>query len=103
MGLFTVLVHVSLLLSVSAFANVTSRSPSDHRKVIILGGGVAGVIAARTLHEKGIDDFLIVEARSELGGRVMSHSFAGKTVEAGMYIKPTSKTPLNCISKVRPG
>ncbi|EPS93815.1 hypothetical protein FOMPIDRAFT_1033564 [Fomitopsis schrenkii] len=43
--------------------------------VLILGGGVAGVIAARTLHEQGIDDFVIVEAREELGGRLMTHPF----------------------------
>ncbi|PIL26397.1 hypothetical protein GSI_12154 [Ganoderma sinense ZZ0214-1] len=56
-------------------------------KVLILGGGVAGVTAARTLHEQGIDDFIIIEARHELGGRMMSHAFgaAGKhwTVEVG--------------------
>lgn len=44
-------------------------------KVLILGGGVAGVIAARTLHEQGIDDFMIIEARPELGGRMMSREF----------------------------
>lgn len=55
--------------------------------VLILGGGVAGVIAARTLHEQGIDDFVIVEAREELGGRLMAHSFGAAdkkyTVELG--------------------
>jgi len=54
-----------------------------HYKVLILGGGVSGVIAARTLHQNGIDDFLIVEARDELGGRMMSHTFANKTIEQG--------------------
>jgi polyamine oxidase len=51
--------------------------------VLILGGGVAGVIAARTLHQNGIDDFLIVDALDQLGGRMMSHTFAGKTIELG--------------------
>lgn len=46
--------------------------PPKHHKVLILGGGVAGVIAARSLHDAGIDDFLIVEARDELGGRLKS-------------------------------
>ncbi|KAI0713040.1 amine oxidase [Cerioporus squamosus] len=44
-------------------------------KVLILGGGVAGIIAARTLHQQGINDFIILEARNELGGRMMSRSF----------------------------
>ncbi|KAG6909773.1 hypothetical protein DXG01_015489 [Tephrocybe rancida] len=54
-------------------------------KVLILGGGVAGIIAARTLHEQGIDDFLILEARAELGGRLQSTSFGtgNTTVELG--------------------
>lgn len=51
--------------------------------MLILGGGVAGIIAARSLQEQGIYDFVIVEARDELGGRMKTHTFAGKTVEAG--------------------
>ena len=51
--------------------------------MLILGGGIAGVIAARTLHQNGIDDFLIVDALNELGGRVMSQNFAGITMEMG--------------------
>lgn len=42
--------------------------------VLILGGGVAGVIAARTFHEQGID-FKIVEAQPQLGGRLQSFTF----------------------------
>ncbi|KAI0632639.1 amine oxidase [Trametes polyzona] len=65
---------------------VLEVKPKDAR-ILILGGGVAGVIAARTLHEQGVNDFIIVEARSELGGRMMSHEFgaAGSryTVEVG--------------------
>ncbi|KZS99844.1 uncharacterized protein LAESUDRAFT_609123, partial [Laetiporus sulphureus 93-53] len=38
------------------------------------GGGVAGVIAARTLYEQGITDFIIVEARDELGGRLQTET-----------------------------
>jgi len=63
--------------------NTSSVSEPKQHKVLILGGGVAGVIAARTLHQNGIDDFLVVEARHELGGRMMSHTFANKTIEQG--------------------
>jgi phytoene dehydrogenase-like protein len=55
--------------------------------VLILGGGVAGVIAARTLHNQGITSFKIVEARDEIGGRLKSHKFGAPgrelTVELG--------------------
>ena len=84
--------QLSLLL-LSGLARCTPSSPANttpsavsgpqHHKVLILGGGVAGVIAARTLYQNGIDDFLIVDAQDELGGRMMSYTFAGKTIELG--------------------
>ena len=56
--------------------NVVPRAQSNKTaQVLILGGGVTGVIAARTLAEQGISDYLIVEALPELGGRMMSHTF----------------------------
>lgn len=51
--------------------------------VLILGGGVAGVIAARTLHEHGITDFILLEARDELGGRMQTHNLSGTVIERG--------------------
>ncbi|KAG9023183.1 hypothetical protein FS837_005915 [Tulasnella sp. UAMH 9824] len=64
----------------------TSASPrrtSDTYDALILGGGVAGVLAAQQLHEAGIDNFLIVEARDELGGRMHSYKIDNYTVEVG--------------------
>ena len=74
------LIHYAVAVPVRSTPSI---SASKHHKVLILGGGVTGVIAARTLHQNGIDDFLIVEARHELGGRMMSHIFANKTIEQG--------------------
>ncbi|KAG2091616.1 hypothetical protein BD769DRAFT_1616260 [Suillus cothurnatus] len=86
---------LAVLLGFAAFATALPSPSSTHynqrstknAKVLILGGGVAGVIAARTLHRKGIDDFLIVEARNELGGRMQNYTIGvpGKqyTVEVG--------------------
>lgn len=48
--------------------------PSDFQ-VLILGGGITGVMAAETLHRRGIDNFKIIEARETLGGRMKSFSF----------------------------
>lgn len=64
-------------------SNAPAVPESNHHKVLILGGGVAGVIAARTLHQNGIDDFLIIDALDQLGGRMMNYTFAGKTIELG--------------------
>jgi len=67
-----------------ADANYPEPEP---KQVLILGGGVAGVIAARKLADEGITDFVIVEARDELGGRMHTTSFGAPgrqlTVELG--------------------
>ena len=34
--------------------------------VLILGGGIAGLAAARALHNRDVTDFLIIEAQSQL-------------------------------------
>ena len=40
----------------------------DETEVVVVGGGAAGVAAARRLNEAGVD-CLLIEARSRLGGR----------------------------------
>ncbi len=70
------------VLSLPRLSYAAAAAPNGPR-VLILGGGVAGVIAARTLHDKGINNFLIVEARDELGGRMQTESFGGKIIEQG--------------------
>ncbi|KAG6844453.1 hypothetical protein H0H87_006873 [Tephrocybe sp. NHM501043] len=68
----------------SAVPQQPSNTHANKHKALILGGGVAGIIATRTLHRQGINDFLIIEARDGLGGRLHSTAFAGNhTVELG--------------------
>ena len=54
--------------------------------VLVLGGGIAGVAAARTLHNEGITDFMIIEAQPQLGGRLRTIELrpgSGITLNAG--------------------
>lgn len=41
----------------------------EEYRVLIVGAGIAGLSCAKYLHEHGIEDFLLVEARSRPGGR----------------------------------
>ena len=51
-------------------------------KVVIIGGGAAGIGAAEFLHNQGID-FLLIEARPRLGGRISMANIGGYGVELG--------------------
>lgn len=41
-------------------------------KVLIIGAGMAGLSAANHLVKNGFNDFKILEARSRIGGRIIS-------------------------------
>ncbi len=40
------------------------------KEVIIVGAGVSGIAAASRLYERGVRNFLVIEAEDRLGGRV---------------------------------
>ena len=68
-------------------ATLGPRCPSNDdgydAEVLILGAGTAGIATAKSLHEKGVTDFLILEARDRIGGRLRSEEFGGARVELG--------------------
>lgn len=66
----------SLVLPTSLWSfNTTTNRP----QVIIIGAGISGLAAALKLKKRNIS-FVILEARSRLGGRVFSHAFTDDLV-----------------------
>lgn len=57
------------------------KTPFDY-DVIIVGGGFAGATAARELGKQGYRT-LVLEARSRLGGRTLTSTFADHSIEFG--------------------
>jgi phytoene desaturase len=59
------------------------------RRTVIVGGGIAGLATAALLAEEG-DDVVVLEARSELGGRAGSWSSEGFRFDTGpsWYLMP---------------
>jgi len=57
-------------------------------EVIIVGGGITGLSAARLLSRKGVP-FILLESASEIGGRVQSELYDGYLLDKGFQILNT--------------
>jgi monoamine oxidase len=57
-------------------------------QVAIVGGGLAGLYAARLLHAAEVD-FVLIEARDRLGGRILTVDEAGRPAEDGFDLGPS--------------
>lgn len=72
-----------LVVVLPASLGQTNCDRDPDAQVLILGAGLAGLGAARTVSKSGINDFLTIEQRDEIGGRVQSAQFADTTVQLG--------------------
>ncbi|XP_066283413.1 uncharacterized protein [Branchiostoma lanceolatum] len=68
----------SLLIMLTACQCETVKT-----KVLVLGAGMAGTSAAKSLNQSGLTDFIILEGTGRVGGRIWSVQFGGKTIELG--------------------
>jgi predicted NAD/FAD-binding protein len=68
----------------------TWPAPSVQRKtrVLIAGGGVAGLAAARALRLRGMDDFVLLELEDEAGGNSRGGSVEGIACPLGAHYLP---------------
>lgn len=63
---------------------MVSETPAPERlhDVVVVGGGLCGLMTATQLHRAGAD-VVVLEASSEVGGRIRSRALAGRTVDLG--------------------
>ncbi|XP_022122534.1 peroxisomal N(1)-acetyl-spermine/spermidine oxidase [Pieris rapae] len=64
---------------------LNSSKTCDKKKhnVVIIGAGMAGLAAANYLINNGMEDFIIIEARKRIGGRIISIPMKNHRVELG--------------------
>ncbi|GCL66110.1 flavin monoamine oxidase family protein [Pseudaquabacterium pictum] len=54
---------------------------TSHARIAIVGGGLAGLVAAWRLVQQGVSDIVLFEARTTMGGRILSVDAAGSGVD----------------------
>ena len=60
----------------------------EHHRVVIIGGGNAGLSVAGRLRRSGVDDVVVVEPRDHHLYQPMFSHIAGGTARAGMAVRP---------------
>jgi spermine oxidase len=74
---------VTETLKNSAASKMTLLSNKTDFKVVIIGGGLAGLSAAVHLVENGVNDICLIEAKNSLGGRICTIGVEGNPLELG--------------------
>eukprot|EP01064_Diplonema_japonicum_P016368 TRINITY_DN24388_c0_g1_i1.p1 TRINITY_DN24388_c0_g1~~TRINITY_DN24388_c0_g1_i1.p1 ORF type:complete len:494 (+),score=123.41 TRINITY_DN24388_c0_g1_i1:56-1537(+) len=68
------------------------------KKVVVIGGGLAGLTAARRLYDSGYD-VVVLEARDHVGGRVWTNTDWGVTIDVGAtFIHGVENNPLTSLA-----
>ncbi len=68
-GLIAAYTLVAACASESSPQPSALKNPAAHPQILVIGAGIAGLAAARTLHDQG-RTVTVLEARPRIGGRV---------------------------------
>ncbi|XP_034193646.2 uncharacterized protein LOC117610410 [Osmia lignaria lignaria] len=61
----------------------TLKQVTARTKLVVIGAGIAGLAAARTLENANFKDYLLIEAQNEIGGRIQSIPWSKSWIESG--------------------
>jgi monoamine oxidase len=90
-----------LKLTSSAEAATLQGSLPASVDVVVVGGGLSGLVAARQLRAAG-KSVLVLEARDRVGGRILNHTLSGGSVieAGGAFVGPTQDHILGLAKEV---
>ncbi len=80
-------------------ASNTQAAKGFSADVLVIGAGMAGLAAARTLQQAG-KQVIVLEGRQRVGGRVWTAQLAGQTIDFGAsWIHGVTGNPLTALAK----
>lgn len=89
-----------IFFSIRILARNSGKEFQKHSQVLVLGAGMSGITAAKTLHENGIEDFIILEGSERIGGRMRCTEFAGTVIELGAnWVQGIKNNPIWDLAK----
>ncbi|KAK3585131.1 hypothetical protein CHS0354_034261 [Potamilus streckersoni] len=95
--IFVLVISCLQLMSVSSQKDTATQTQGP--TVLILGAGMAGITAAKALHDKGYNNFIILDGSNRVGGRIKEVTIGGFTVEGGAaWIHAGGTNPLHMIA-----
>ena len=87
---------VGLVFTVNALFSLALKKDTT---VLVLGAGISGIAAARTLNDHGITDFIILEGTDRIGGRMRQMKFHNTTIELGAnWIQGEKNNPIEMLA-----
>ncbi|XP_078696523.1 uncharacterized protein LOC144924814 [Branchiostoma floridae x Branchiostoma belcheri] len=90
----------TLVLMLVAMTAVSGKNVTEERKVVIVGAGITGIAAAKTLQENGVEDFVILEGSDRIGGRMRQGEIGGVKVEIGAnWVQGLGSNPIWDLAK----
>lgn len=77
-----------------------ASAPRKRPKVVVVGAGIAGLVAADRLQSTGSFEVVVLEGSNRVGGRVHTSTFRGKRVELGaQWIHGIKGSPVYALAK----
>eukprot|EP01063_Lacrimia_lanifica_P030712 TRINITY_DN4928_c0_g2_i1.p1 TRINITY_DN4928_c0_g2~~TRINITY_DN4928_c0_g2_i1.p1 ORF type:complete len:513 (+),score=175.44 TRINITY_DN4928_c0_g2_i1:1261-2799(+) len=69
-------------------------------RIVVVGGGIGGLVAAHELERRGFKHVTVLEARDKLGGRVWTHRGWGAPIDIGAtFIHGVEDNPLTALAE----
>ncbi|XP_043269279.1 spermine oxidase isoform X2 [Venturia canescens] len=81
------------------FTRELDSSSYEKTRLVIIGAGIAGLAAAKTLEDSNFKDYLLLEAQDQIGGRICSIEWNNNWVEAGAQFLHGDQSALGTLAK----